>query len=284
VGYNIQQSKDRSPTVFDATSKQFAVNLPGFDQFTMDIQEPSGVWLGVSNYCRVGPRLGFFASGWYLFPTTGDASDNFTTFAPGSFVWTASKSMGWIDGAVILGSQGGLNLIAGFRWDKYNLRLNDLQIVTVDDLLPGITFPVEADLTMNHYMPFLGTQYCSGDPCCGLLVRVIGFPWVPGTGTFGETSSSAVARFQATWNPNRAYFIEVFSEYAKNCRGFGCIGVFARFNYLSSKGTATPTTVPPPTIALPDYDFTLTRQSWTIGGKVELNFNLPGMPNFGIYP
>ena len=158
VGYNIQQSKDRSPTVFDATSKQFAVNLPGFDQFTMDIQEPSGVWLGVSNYCRVGPRLGFFASGWYLFPTTGDASDNFTTFAPGSFVWAASKSMGWIDGAVILGSQCGLNLIAGFRWDKYNLRLNDLQIVSVDDLLPGITFPVEADLTMNHYMPFLGTQ------------------------------------------------------------------------------------------------------------------------------
>ena len=106
---------------------------------------------------------------------------------------------------------------------------------------------------------------------------------MPGTGTFGETSSSAVARFQATWNPNRAYFIEVFSEYAKNCRGFGRIGVFARFNYLSSKGTATPTTLPPPTIALPDYDFTLTRQSWTIGGKVELNFNLPGMPNFGIY-
>lgn|GEM_PF-488932 len=285
VGYNVEQGTDRSPTVFDATSRTFDGRLPGFNQFTIDIQEPSGVWLGVSNYCKIGERLGFFASGWYLFPTTGNADQTFTApgvFAPSVGSWSASKSMGWIDGAVILGSQCGLNLIAGFRWDKYNLQLKNNVSVSLA-APPGTNLPAEADLTVNHYMPFLGTQYCCGDPCCGLLVRVIGFPWVPGTGTYGQTFNNIPDRFQATWNPSRAWFIEVFSEYTRNCFGVGCIGVFGRFNYLSSRGNATPTDLLGVFPGLPDYDFTLTRQSWTIGGKVKLDFALPGLPNFGLF-
>jgi hypothetical protein len=274
VGYNITQGTDRSSTVFDATARTFAATLPGFNQFTIDIKEPSGVWVGVSNYCKISERLGFFASGWYLFPTTGDALETFTAppvFVPSTGSWSASKSMGWIDGAVILGSQCGLNLIAGFRWDNYNLQLKNNVSVTLA-FPPGTSLPDEADLTVNHYMPFLGTQYCSGDPCCGLLVRVIGFPWVPGSGTFGETFNAAPNRFQATWSPNRAAFIEVFSQYARNLRGLGCLGIFGRFNYLSSKGTATPADLLGVFTPLPDYDFTLTRQSWTVGGNFTLSF------------
>jgi hypothetical protein len=286
VGYNIAQGTDRNPTVFDATSRQFAFFVPGFNQFTINIREPSGVWLGVSNYCKVGPKLGFLASGWYLFPTTGEALQTFTFggfFPPQVGSWTANKSMGWIDGAVILGSQCGLNLITGFRWDKYNLQLKNNVSISLG-FPPGTNLPDEANLTMNHYMPFLGTQYCCGDPCSGLLVRVIGFPWAPGDGAFGQTSNNSADRFLATWTPDRAWFIEVFSEYSRKCDGFGCIGVFARFNYLSSKGTATPSFLPTvPSAFLPDYDFRLTRQSWTIGGKVELNFSVSFLPNFGLY-
>ena len=64
------------------------------------------------------------ASGWYLFPSTSNADEGYDLI-PDSRLWSSNKSEGWIDGAVVLGSQCGLNLIGGFRWDSYSVRLRN---------------------------------------------------------------------------------------------------------------------------------------------------------------
>ena len=274
-GYNVEQSRTRHPTTFGATNRDPTYQYIGQNQFTVSQSDPSGFWLGVSEYCRLGDRLGIMASGWYLFPSTSDADEVYDIVVDPR-LWRSNKSEGWIDGAVILGSQCGLNLIGGFRWDSYSVKLSN-----PGPLLPGqVTFRGgtaldEANLTINWFIPFLGTQYCCGGPCCGLLVRVIGFPWVPGNVRYGETGfAGATTRLEGNWNFDRSRFIEVFAEASKDCAGFGCIGVFGRFNYLDGKGTADPTLLPAG-VVYPNYEFTINRTSWTLGGKIALNFGLP---------
>jgi hypothetical protein len=116
-------------------------------------------------------------------------------------------------------------------------------------------------------------------------VRVIGFPWVPGNARYGETGFvAATTRLEGNWNFDRSRFIEVFAEASRKCGGLGCIGVFARFNYLDGKGTAHPTLhIGGIEEVFPEFDFTINRSSWTLGGKVSLDFALPGLPNFGLY-
>jgi hypothetical protein len=225
------------------------------------------------------------ASGWYLFPTTGDAPEFYDPIAAGPPIgppvlvgdprlWSANKSEGWIDGALLLGSTCGLNLIGGFRWDSLNIQLKN-PVAPSGFFAPRGTAADEANLTVNWYIPFLGTQACCGGPCCGLLVRVIGFPWVPGTVRYGETGFVAPGtRIDATATFNRAAFFEAFAEASTNYAGFGCVGIFGRFNYIDGTATTTPTLVGTG-IPLSTYDLVVRRSSWTIGGKVALNFAMP---------
>ncbi len=112
---------------------------PGQNQFTVSLTDPSGFWLGVSEYCRLGDRLGIMASAWYLFPSTGNADESYDPVGDPIFdprLWSSKKSEGWIDGAVVLGSQCGMNLIGGFRWDSYSVQLKN------PTALNGITAPL----------------------------------------------------------------------------------------------------------------------------------------------
>ena len=65
---------------------------------------------------------------------------------------------------------------------------------------------------------------------------------MPGDVRYGETGFFAPgARLEGNWTFDRSRFIEVFAEASRDCAGFGCIGFFARFNYLDGKGSAAPT-------------------------------------------
>jgi hypothetical protein len=188
--------------------------------------------------------------------------------------WSISRSWGWIDGALVLGSPCGLNLIAGFRWDSYSIKLQNPSPVTPAVFLPIGTTSDEGNLTLNSYIPLIGTQACWGGPCCGLLVRVWGFPWVPGNQKYGETGVlGAGTRLQADGNYDTARFLEVFAEYNRPCPGYGCLGFWARWNYLYTH-TNTNTVVPGFTTIVTDGSGPI-RTSWAIGGKVTLNFDLP---------
>ena len=263
VGYEIGLSRVRKPFNFGL---DFDPALVRTYRLNTDFSDPGGLWLGVSNYCRIADRVGVIASGWYLFPTSGNAEEIYSELADGfgaNRVWSTNRSWGWIDGALVLGSQCGLNLIAGFRWDSYSVRLSNPTSANPPLRARGTPLD-EADLTMNSYIPLLGTQFCCGGPCCGLLVRVVGFPWVPGHLRYGETGIVGTgSRLELNGNYSRAYFLEVFSEYSRNCSGFGCLGVFARWNYLDvrSHNREVVRAEPGPI-----------RTSWTIGGKFTLNF------------
>ena len=227
------------------------------------------------------------ASGWYLFPNNGDAEETYGANVLGlglavSRSWGTDRSWGWLDAMAVLGSPCGLNLIAGFRWDSYSIRLGNPNPGVV--LFPGFGLLAnEAELTTNAYIPLIGTQFCcSSGPCCGLTMRVVGFPWAPGHVRFGETILP-IARVQLTSNFSRASFIEVSSEYSRKWAGFGCIGIFARYNHFEGKGSATPQLTLPLPITLNSYEFTVNRTSWALGGKISLDFVLPSLHNFGLY-
>jgi len=283
-GYNIEQNRTRRPTTFGSNNTDPVRQLAGRNQFNTNVSDPSGFWLGVSEYCRLADRFGILVSGWYLFPATSDSDEDYDLSADPR-LWRSNKSEGWVDGAVILGSQCGLNLIGGFRWDTFSVQLRNPGPVTTTQPIFRGTAQDQGNLTVNWYIPFLGTQYCCGGPCCGLLVRAIAFPWVPGNVRYGETGFfGAGTRFEGNWNFNRSRFIEVFAEASRNC-GFGCIGLFARFNYLDGKGSTNPTVnvIGAAPVVLTNYEFTINRTTWTLGGKVSLDFALPGLPNFGLY-
>ncbi len=275
-GYNIEQNRSRTPATFGLTNRGDFAEPLGQNELRVTPSDPSGFWLGVSQYCQLGERLGIMASGWYLFPTTGNASELYDPIgAPlDPRLWSANKSEGWIDGALLLGSTCGLNLIGGFRWDSLNIQLRNP--VTLDAfVVQRGSLADEANLTANWYIPFLGTQACCGGPCCGLLVRVIGTPWVPGTVRYGETGfAGAGTRLDVSANFNRAAFIEVFAEASTNAGGLGCFGIFGRFNYIDGTATTSPTLVGTG-IPYSTFDLVVRRSSWTIGGKVALNFDLP---------
>ncbi|HTY24362.1 MAG TPA: hypothetical protein VMC85_14600 [Desulfomonilaceae bacterium] len=265
IGYEIRQGRERKPFNFGL---DFDPPLGVTYRLNTDFSDPGGLWLGISKYCQIADKVGIMASGWYLFPADGDAEESygFPNVAAGNRVWTTKRSWGWIDAAMVLGSPCGLNLITGFRWDSYSVGLSNP--TPTNPSLPSRGTPLdEGDLTMNSYIPLIGTQFCCGGPCCGLLVRVLGFPWVPGNLTYGETGFLGItSRLRAEGNYDTAYFLEVFSEYSRNCFGFGCLGVFARWNYLDVKGHTNQQL---------HVGFGPIRTSWTIGGRVALDFNLP---------
>ncbi len=287
VGYEIQQGSDRKPLnlSLDLTTAAHALsgqNVLFGQQLNTDFSDPGGLWLGVSNYCQCSDRVGILASGWYLFPSSGDAQETYfnglgilgseqATFGSGR-TWSTTRSWGWIDGAVILGSPCGLNLIAGFRWDSYSIKLRDPSPFASNTILfPIGTSSDEADLTLNSYIPLIGTQCCWGGPCCGLLFRVVGFPWVPGNLRYGETINERIGtRLQVNGNYDRGSFLEIFSEYSRTCPGVGCLGIFARWNYLDVRGSTSPEILGPVTLR-----FGPIRTSWTVGGRLALNFDMP---------
>jgi hypothetical protein len=286
VGYEIRQGKDRKPLNFGLDfARSFGIDSVSLDfssQRNIDFSDPGGLWLGISNYCQLSDRVGIMASGWYLFPSSGDAEERNNIGLGISFdetslgiqfglrkIWNTTRSWGWLDAMAVLGSPCGMNLMAGFRWDSFTVRLTDPRLV-----VGGVTLPLfgEADLTLNSYIPLIGTQYCCGGPCCGLLVRVVGFPWVPGNLRYGETDILGL-RLQANGNYDRGRFLEVFSEYSRKCGDNGCLGFFARWNYLEVRSHAK-VEILPPIITAVDISGPI-RTSWTVGGKATLNFNTP---------
>ncbi len=105
------------------------------------------------------------------------------------------------------------------------------------------------------------------------MVRVLGFPWVPGSVQHGQTVING-GRLDSTGNfTNRGYFFEVFGEYDWDVFGGAGLGVFARWNYLDSRGSMTTDLLPVGTSVTDNFSFC--RNNLTVGGKVTLDFGLP---------
>ena len=125
----------------------FSAAPDGTYQLNTNFSEPGGLWLGVSNYCPLADRIGIMASGWYLFPSGGDAEETYGVGlqANGNGGGNGSRVQADRGGGLterwFLGSQCGLEaFIAGFRWDSYSVRLRNPTSAN-PPLLPRGTVP-----------------------------------------------------------------------------------------------------------------------------------------------
>jgi hypothetical protein len=87
-------------------------------------------------------------------------------------------------------------------------------------------------------------------------------------------SDGVGARLEERGRWSRGYFFEFFGEYSRNV-GLGSLGIFARWNHAEGRSTNAKVEIEPRFAPTATYNLTLNRLSWTLGGSLSLDFNLP---------
>jgi hypothetical protein len=230
-----------------------------------------GVWIGLTLPFDPGPRLGISASAW-SFLRAGSVHSretyDFTTFL--SREWRVEPYWTIIEGLAILRCGYGCNIIAGFRYDHY-----DISLKNPVNSLGILSLPTDqADFNVRNYIPLIGTQYEYNSQMGSLLFRAVGFPALGGDLNYQEPFGGLIA-LRATGHYRRGYFFELFMEYTKKF-GPSQLGLFARWNELHAQSTASVSSLAGGAIVgTQNYDFSFNRSSWTLGGSLNLAFNLP---------
>jgi hypothetical protein len=230
-----------------------------------------GVWIGLTLPFDPIPRLGISASAW-SFLRTGSVHSR-ETFNDTTFIsreWQVQPYWTILEALAILRCGYGCNIIGGFRYDHYDISLKNPVSVGV------LSLPTDhADLNVRNYIPLVGTQYEYNSQMGSLLFRAVGFPALGGDLNYQEPFAGAVA-LRATGHYRRGYFFELFMECSKKF-GTGQLGLFARWNELHAQSTASVNTLGGGGVVLAtqNYDFSFNRNSWTLGGSLNLAFKLP---------
>jgi len=230
-----------------------------------------GVWIGLTLPFDPGPRLGIYLSAW-SFLRTGNVNSR-ETYNDATVIsrewqvqpyWTILEALG------IFRCCYGFNIIGGFRYDHYDFTLrNPINPVGVTSLTTD-----EADLSIRNYIPLIGTQYENHSYLGSILFRAVGFPALGGDVQYEEPFAGATA-LKGTGNYRRGYFMELFMEYTKTF-GPGQLGLFARWNEFHAQSTLSVNALAGgAVVGQESYDFSFNRSSWTLGGSVNLAFNLP---------
>jgi len=227
-----------------------------------------GVWLGLSADLALTNCIGVMASAGWLIPSS-QTRGSYIIDGPGGGITDANQLSGQfsvVDGAVFLNTWASTKLLAGFRWDHLDTQL------TLG--LPGVpVFSLRDDFTVNAYLPYLGVQVDQG----GVVVRIIGFPVVPGdikyalTQGFQGTPASSLQSI--SYHFTSGQFLEVFASYSKKLSRGLEIGGFLTFDYLHG---GTDFRTPADVNFNPGYvvSTTLNLRYWTMGGSLSWDFNL----------
>jgi hypothetical protein len=207
------------------------------------------------------------ASGGWLIPSS-QTSGSSTLDSPGAINPGARllDQFSIVDGAVFLNTWASTKLLGGFRWDYLNTKLKTT--------IPQESFVERDNPTINAYLPYLGVQVDQ----CGVVVRVIGFPVVPGNVKWAETQQLMGAFAGATESRSFPFksgqFLEVFASYSKKVSNGMEIGGFLTFDYLHGQTEyVTPAVV---TFAPGEaISWTYNKRYWIMGGSLSWDFNLP---------
>lgn len=230
-----------------------------------------GLWLGLADTISLSDRVSFLASGWYLVPSSSTSRE---VYNAGLIVqertWDTDARWWYVDGLLAFGCAGGLNALAGLRYDYYTVRFKNPFNATFVTSLPSDT----ADATSEGWIPLFGLQYAQSSSMGSLVVRAVGVPTLLGTVKYNQTVGGTPARVEARGNYNNGYFLEIFAEYSKSF-GPGSVGVFGRWN--GTKGYANADFAIPPLAGTDTFRLTVQRNTWTVGGSFSLNFTLPYM-------
>jgi len=233
--------------------------------------DTSGLWLGAQQSALLSDWLGFMATGWYLFPSNTSSTEVYNNGVLGTRSWDTNSQWWFVDGALVIGRWSGLSAIVGLRYDYYSTQFKDPAIFNTF-ALSGITD--EATATSEGWIPLFGTQVAYTTPTTSLTVRAVGVPVLLGTVKYRETIGGlgplGSAEFSGTYKSG--YFLEVFAEYTR-VFGPGGMGIFGRWN--TTHGTSDADLSIDGLGANAPFSLGINRNSWTFGGSVSLNFNMP---------
>ena len=233
-----------------------------------------GIWLGLALPIDLGPRFEVSVSAWTLLRTgTLNSSDVQGGVGAGSTrQWDVDPRWSFVDGLAIFRCGYGCNIIGGIRYDHDTVAFNN-PVVTSGAVASAITD--QADVNTENWIPLIGTQYENNSYLGSLIFRAVGFPAVGGNVRWSEDFAAPTFVFKGSGNYRRGYFMELFMEYSKKL-GLGQVGLFGRWNVFHAESTLTVNRVfGGAAIATENYDFSLNRSSWTLGGSMSLAFNMP---------
>ncbi|AFM27636.1 hypothetical protein [Desulfomonile tiedjei] len=221
-----------------------------------------GLWLGLTQTVPFSEYCSLVASGWYLIPSNERAQEEYRLGTTAADTNWGTKTQWWfVDGLLAFGSGNG-QLLAGVRYDEFTTKFDDRSL--------GFFLPTDtANVTTYNVIPLVGLQYVSSN----LVFRIVGIPTLVGTLKYRE--NVAGTSLEATSNWRGGYFLEFFGEYGWKVGGMADFGVFGRYNLAQGKSQLDLTTNPGGLEA--DYNVSVHRSSWTLGGKMSLNFAIPYM-------
>ncbi len=221
-----------------------------------------GLWLGLTQTIPLGEYCSLVASGWYLIPSNERSQEEYRLAnVPVSTDW-GTKTQWWFADALLAFGSGNGQLLAGARYDEFTTKFTDRSV--------GLFLPTDtANVITYNIIPLVGLQYATSN----LVFRIVGIPALVGTLKYRENITGNSV--EATSNWRGGYFLECFAEYGWKIGSATDFGVFGRYNLAQGKSQLDLTVIPGGLSA--DYNVTVHRSSWTLGGKMSLNFSLPYM-------
>ena len=230
-----------------------------------------GLWVGASESIKLSDNISIMASGWYLATSVTCSTETYTDLAQAALLfmrrnWDGNNKWWFVDGLLCLGSPTGLNLLVGARYDDFTTHFkNPYDIAGISSASTDT-----ADVTSYGVIPLIGTQWAYYGADTNLVFRAVGVPALIGSLKYNETFG-ATMRAEARGDYNRGYFLEFFSEYTKRF-GAGQVGVFGRYNLTNGSSNVD---LAVSGAGRTEYQLSLYRSSWTLGGVVTLGFNSP---------
>ncbi len=237
-----------------------------------------GVQVGGSMPLQLTDKLELKAYGSYLFAQETEADQDITwlTFPPGTRRWTSSRFDSYALGGEFFWRLAGESaLVSGFRWESLT--------ATFSDPNPSYLLTVaamQAQATVTTYEPYIGFRFHKSARPGDFSIRLVGFPFLFATIQHFNTCNNRgdpLAHVGST-GVTRGYFLEASAEYRLGpCRGLEMVG-FVTWDLYHAQcpmfleridaGAGNATTGA-------TVDFSYDRNSITIGGKVEISWNLP---------
>jgi len=269
VGWGIPQDRNTSVSLTAQNNGILTVR-------NISLRIPTnGLWLGTALPVSLGDNLSFVATGWYLFSgqPNADFNDDHTPPQlpnPASYhSWDTQGTWWFVDGAVAYGWTGFAALV-GLRYDNQTLKLSS----------PGnnvglFTGQQEGNFLSSAWIPFIGFQSAYTDALQSLKIRMLGIPTILGYSNLGITITGPDRLQYNNVNYSSGYFFEAFGEYTRRFFGSSQAGVFVRWNSTHALSSDTLSLVNNPGTNNDTFNFSLTRNSWTLGGLVTLDFNTP---------
>lgn len=221
-----------------------------------------GLWLEASHHLLSGRGLGLLMSGGFFFDVAGGADETYEAAGIIEEAWDTHTEQYYLDGAFTRFIGGRMDFLGGFRWDHLSTRLKNREIG------PSGT---EADVTVNCYIPYVGLQHRYSSTTGSMILRVIGFPVVPGEFNYIE-NLGAGSNLAASGDYHKGYFFETFFEFSRVLLGFADLGVYGKWSQISTDSNIElgATGIDPETFRL------ILRQTfWTAGCRLSIAFGSP---------